>query len=277
MEQYALLDEEEEQRFARRWREFGDRHALDALVKSHLRLAAKVARRYRGYGLPISDITAEANVGLVVAATRFEPDRGSRFSTYALWWMKASIHDYILRSWSLVKIGTTGAQKKLFFRLRGEIRKLAGNTASLTPEVATIIAQNLDVTPQDVIEMDCRLRGDMSLNKPMDDDGRKVDWEAMLVDGSPDAEVILAEQDERAQRASALSAALDVLTDRERQVFEARRLTDNPPTLANLADQLEISPERVRQIENVAFEKVKRAAIGRLKPASLAFHQTTSA
>jgi RNA polymerase sigma-32 factor len=266
MEQYSLLDAEQEQQFARRWHELGDQAALHALVKSHLRLAAKVARHYRGYGLPLADIIAEANVGLVVAAQRFQPDRGSRFSTYALWWIKASIHEYILRSWSLVKIGTTAAQKKLFFRLRSEIRKVSNTPTSLTPEIANTVAQHLGVTTADVIEMDGRLRGDFSLNKPMDDDGQTAEWETMLVDDSPDAEVILAERDETTQQTSALSAALEVLTPRERQVFEARRLTDNPPTLAELASRMDISPERVRQIENHAFEKVKRAAVGHLKP-----------
>ncbi|WP_084799937.1 RNA polymerase factor sigma-32 [Bradyrhizobium sp. Ai1a-2] len=265
MEQYSLLDAEQEQQFARRWHELGDQAALHALVKSHLRLAAKVARHYRGYGLPLADVIAEANVGLVVAAQRFEPNRGSRFSTYALWWIKASIHEYILRSWSLVKIGTTAAQKKLFFRLRSEIRKVSNNRTTLTPEIANTVAEHLGVTAADVIEMDGRLRGDFSLNKPMDDDGQTAEWETMLVDDSPDAEVILAERDETTQQTSALSAALKVLTPRERQVFEARRLTDNPPTLAELASRLDISPERVRQIENHAFEKVKRAAVGYLR------------
>lgn len=266
MEQYSLLDAEQEQQFARRWQESGDQAALHALVKSHLRLAAKVARHYRGYGLPLADVIAEANVGLVVAAQRFEPDRGSRFSTYALWWIKASIHEYILRSWSLVKIGTTAAQKKLFFRLRGEIRKVSNNNpAPLTPEIANVVAEHLGVTAADVIEMDGRLRGDFSLNKPMNDDGQTAEWESMLVDDSPDAEVILVEQDETTQQTSALVAALKVLTPRERQVFEARRLNDNPPTLAELASRMDISPERVRQIENHAFEKVKRAAVGYLR------------
>jgi RNA polymerase sigma-32 factor len=277
MEHYCLLDAEQEQQFARRWQEFGDQAALHALVKSHLRLAAKVARHYRGYGLPLVDIIAEANVGLVVAAQRFEPNRGSRFSTYALWWIKASIHEYILRSWSLVKIGTTAAQKKLFFRLRGEIRKVSNNKpTSLTPEIANVVAEHLGVTAADVIEMDGRLRGDFSLNKPMDDDGQTAEWESMLVDDSPDAEVILAEQDETTQQTSALVAALKVLTPRERQVFEARRLNENPPTLAELANRMDISPERVRQIENHAFEKVKRAAVGHLKTDRLTSDKATT-
>ncbi|MCA6108195.1 RNA polymerase factor sigma-32 [Bradyrhizobium cenepequi] len=276
MEQYCLLDAEQEQQLARRWRELGDQAALHALVKSHLRLAAKVARHYRGYGLPLPDIIAEANVGLVVAAQRFEPDRGSRFSTYALWWIKANIHEYILRSWSLVKIGTTAAQKKLFFRLRSEIRKVSNNRTSLTPEIANVVAEHLGVTAADVIEMDGRLRGDFSLNKPMDDDGQAAEWETMLVDDSPDAEVMLAERDETSHQTSALLAALKVLTPRERQVFEARRLTENPPTLAELARRMDISPERVRQIENHAFEKVKRAAVGYLKTDRLTSDGPTS-
>ena len=260
IKRFEMLEQEQEQQLARRWQELGDRRAADALVTSHLRLAAKVAKRYQGYGFPLADIISEANLGLVVAATRYEPGRGSRFSTYALWWIKATIHDYILRSWSLVKIGTTAAQKKLFFRLRREMRKLADETASLTPEKAETIAQLLEVTPRDVIEMDCRLNGDLSLNRPVSGEDETADWQSMLVDQSPTAETILAEHDEAAQKSGALHAALDVLTARERRVFEARRLSENPPTLETLASELSISNERVRQIETSAFVKVKRAA-----------------
>jgi RNA polymerase sigma-32 factor len=263
---FDLLEQEQEQQLARRWHELGDRSAADALVTSHLRLAAKVARRYKGYGLPLADIVAEANLGLVVAATRYEAGRGSRFSTYALWWIKAAIHDYILRSWSLVKIGTTAAQKKLFFRLRREMMKLAGEAIELTPQAAEVIAKNLDVTPRDVIEMDCRLSGDLSLNKPIRSDDGAVEWEALLVDHSPSAEAILAEHDESTQQANALHAALDVLTERERRIFTARRLAETPPTLEKLAGELSISPERVRQIETRAFVKVKRAARRHFSP-----------
>src|SRR6201988_2913686 len=189
MEQYALLGVEEEQRFARRWREFGDRRALDALVRSHLKLAAKVARGYKGYGLPIADVVAEANVGLVVAATRFEPDHGARFSTYARWWIKASIHDYILRSWSLVKIGTTAAQKKLFFRLRSAKSKIAAlESGDLHPDQVALIAKNLDVTSQDVVDMNRRLGGDKSINAPMHNDGETGEWQDNLIDKSPSPE-----------------------------------------------------------------------------------------
>lgn len=258
---YALLEKGQEQQLARRWHEQGDRRATDILVTSHLRLAAKVARRYRGYGLPLADIVAEANLGLVIAASRFEPDRGARFSTYALWWIKATIHDYILRSWSLVKIGTTAAQRKLFFRLRQEMQKLAPQRAGLTPEIVTTVAERLQVAPRDVIEMDSRLAGDLSLNARVGDDEGSVEWEAMLVDDAPDAESIVAEHDESSRRGRALGAALEVLTGRERRVFEARRLSEPPITLEQVGRELSISSERVRQIEARAFAKVRRAAL----------------
>jgi RNA polymerase sigma-32 factor len=261
IKRFDLLERSREQQLARRWQERRDRSATDELITSHLRLAAKVARGYKGYGLPLADLIAEANLGLVIAASRFEPGRGARFSSYALWWIKATIHEYILRSWSLVKIGTTAAQKKLFFRLRGEMRKLAGETAVLTPEIAQAIADKLEVTARDVVEMDCRLSGDLSLNTRVGDDDRSTEWEAMLVDESPDAEVIIAEHDQIVRRSRALRAALDVLTERERRVFEARRLAEHPSTLDQLGRELSISSERVRQIETCAFAKVRRATI----------------
>ncbi|MGY4310830.1 RNA polymerase sigma factor RpoH [Bradyrhizobium sp. JR3.5] len=258
---YDLLERGREQQLARRWQERRDRSATDELVTSHLRLAAKVARGYKGYGLPIADLIAEANLGLVIAASRFEPGHGARFSSYAVWWIKATVHEFILRSWSLVKIGTTAAQKKLFFRLRGEMRKLAGETVALTPEVAQAIADKLDVTVRDVIEMDSRLGGDLSLNTRIGDGDRSTEWEAMLLDDAPDAEEIVAEHDETTRRSAALRAALEVLTERERRVFEARRLAEPPLTLDQLGCELSISSERVRQIETSAFAKVKRATI----------------
>jgi RNA polymerase sigma-32 factor len=262
---FKLLERGQEQQLARRWQEQRDRRATDALVTSHLRLAAKVARRYKGYGLPLADIISEANLGLVIAASRFEPGHGSRFSTYALWWIKATIHDYILRSWSLVKIGTTAAQRKLFFRLRREVQKLANGTAGLTPEIAVAVAESLEVTPRDVVEMDCRLTGDLSLNTPVSNDGGATEWGDTLVDEAPDAEAIVAEYDETTRQESALRAALGVLTGRERRVFEARRLTEDPPTLEQLGRELSISSERVRQIETSAFAKVRREAKRHLK------------
>ena len=258
---FDLLERGREQQLARSWQERRDRSATDELVTSHLRLAAKVARGYKGYGLPIADLIAEANLGLVIAASRFEPGRGARFSSYALWWMKATVHEYILRSWSLVKIGTTAAQKKLFFRLRSEMRKVAGEATVLTPKIAQAIADRLEVTARDVEEMDCRLSGDLSLNSRVSDDDRSTEWESMLVDETPSPEAIVAEHDQTTRRSEALRAALDGLTERERRVFEARRLAEPPLTLEQLACELSISSERVRQIETLAFAKVKRATI----------------
>lgn len=261
IKRFDFLERGREQQLAQRWQERRDKSATDELVTSHLRLAAKVARGYKGYGLPIADLIAEANLGLVIAASRFEPGHGARFSSYAVWWIKATVHEYILRSWSLVKIGTTAAQKKLFFRLRGEMRKLARETAVMTPEVAQVIADKLEVTARDVIEMDSRLCGDLSLNARVGDGDRSTEWEATLVDDAPDAEEIVAEHDETSRRTSALRAAMEVLTERERRVFEARRLAEPPVTLEQLASELSISSERVRQIETSAFAKVKRATI----------------
>jgi RNA polymerase sigma-32 factor len=268
IKRYVMLEPTREQQLARRWQEHGDRRATDALVTSHLRLAAKVARRYRRHDLPLADLIGEANLGLVIAASHFEPDRGARFSTYALWWIKAAIHDYILRSRSLVKIGTTSAQRKLFFGLKRAMSKAGGDRAGLTQEVAEAVARELVVPLREVIEMSSRLTGDVSLNAPVADDG-PTEWEAMLVDHSPSAEAIVAEQDESAQQARALHSALDVLTGRERRVFEARRLSEDPPSLDELGHELSISGERVRQIEALAFEKVKRAATTRLRSAAV--------
>jgi len=268
IKRYALLEQPREQELALRWQEHRDRRATDALVTSHLRLAAKVARRYQRHDLPLADLIGEANLGLVIAASHFEPGHGARFSTYALWWIKAAIHDYILRSRSLVKMGTTAAQRKLFFGFRRAMRKFGGDKMGLTQEVAEAVACELAVPLREVIEMSSRLTGDLSLNRPVNDDG-PTEWEATLVDQSPNAEAIVAEQDESAQKAKALHSALDVLTVRERRVFEARRLREDPPSLEELGRELSISGERVRQIETLAFEKVRRAATRNLRPALL--------
>nr|GAJ35912.1 RNA polymerase sigma-32 factor [Bradyrhizobium sp. DOA9] len=266
---YALLESGQEQQLARRWQETRDRRAADALVTSHLRLAAKLARGYRGYGLPLVDLIAEANLGLVIAASRFEPGHDARFSSYAIWWIKATIHDYILRSWSLVKIGTTAAQKRLFFKLRGEIRKVTGSAMEgLTPDVAELIAARLEVTAREVIEMDARLNGDTSLNARVGDGDSGTELEALLVDGAADAETMLADRDQTEQRSRALRAALDGLGPRERHIFQARRLTECPATLDQLASELSISSERVRQIEIRTFAKVKRAVMNTAHDAS---------
>lgn len=268
IKRYILLEPAREQQLARRWQDHRDRAATDVLVTSHLRLAAKVARRYQRYDLPLADLIGEANLGLVIAASHFEPGRGARFSSYALWWIKAAIHDYILRSRSLVKIGTTASQRKLFFGLRRAMRKFGGDREGLTQEVAEAVARELAVSVRDVIEMHSRLTGDLSLNVPIGDDG-PVEWEAMLVDQSPDAEAIVTDQDESAQRTKALHSALDVLSGRERRVLEARRMSEKPPSLEDLGRELSISGERVRQIETLAFEKVRRAATRHWKAVSL--------
>ena len=258
---FALLERDQEYELAKRWRERGDRDAANQLVTSHLRLAVKIAMGYRGYGLPVSEIIAEGNVGLMQALNRFEPEKGFRFATYAMWWIRACIQDYILRSWSLVKIGTTTNQKKLFFKLRSAKSKIAAlESGDLHPDQVALIAKNLDVTNQDVVDMNRRLGGDKSINAPMHNDGETGEWQDRLVDQSPSPEAIVVEQDEKDRRLKALVAAIDVLNDRERRIFEARRLVDEPLTLEDLAAKFNVSRERIRQIEARAFEKVRRAA-----------------
>jgi RNA polymerase sigma-32 factor len=258
---FAILERDQEYNLAKRWREDGDRDSANQLVTSHLRLAVKIAMGYRGYGLPVSELIAEANVGLMQALNRFEPEKGFRFATYAMWWIRASIHDYILRSWSLVKIGTTANQKKLFFKLRSAKSKIAAlESGDLHPDQVALIATNLDVTSQDVVDMNRRLGGDKSINAPMHNNGETGEWQDHLVDQSPSPEAIVVEQDEKERRLKALAAAIDVLDDRERRIFEARRLVDEPLTLEDLAASFNVSRERIRQIEARAFEKVRKAA-----------------
>ena len=258
---FAMLERNREFELAKRWREFGDREAADELVTSHLRLAAKIAMGYRGYGLPVSEMISEGNVGLMQALNRFEPEKGFRFATYAMWWIKACIQDYILRSWSLVKIGTTANQKKLFFKLRSAKNRIAAfESGDLRPDQVASIAQSLDVTSQDVIDMNRRLGGDKSINVPVHDDGDAAEWQDYLVDQSPSPEAIVVEQDERERQRKALIAAIDVLDGRERSIFEARFLADEPPTLEEISTKFKVSRERIRQIEVRAFEKVRKAA-----------------
>jgi RNA polymerase sigma-32 factor len=258
---FDLLERDQEYKLAKRWREHGDRDAAHQLVTSHLRLAAKIAMGYRGYGLPISEIISEGNVGLMQALNRFEPEKGFRFATYAMWWIRACIQDYILRSWSLVKIGTTANQKKLFFKLRSAKSKIAAfESGDLHPDQVALIAKDLDVTNQDVVDMNRRLSGDKSINAPLHDNGEVGEWQDHLVDQSPSPETIVVEQDERVHQHKALIAAIDVLEDRERRIFEARHLADEPLTLEDLAAQFNVSRERIRQIEVRAFEKVRKAA-----------------
>ena len=257
---FAILEKELEYRLAKRWREDGDRKAADQIVTSHLRLAAKIAKNYRGYGLPMSEVISEGNVGLMQAVNRFDPDRGFRFATYAIWWIRASIQDYILRSWSLVKIGTTASQKKLFFKLRSAKAKISAlENTELRPDQVTAIATTLGVEDQDVVDMNRRLGGDLSLNASIRDEENSGEWLEQLVDESPSPEAIVVELDEMDRRHDALVRAIGVLSDRERRIFEARHLADEPRTLEDLAMQFKVSRERVRQLEARAFEKVQAA------------------
>ena len=257
---FPMLEPQEEFMLAKSWREHGDRAAAHRLVTSHLRLVAKIAMGYRGYGLPISEVISEGNVGLMQAVKRFEPDKGFRLATYAMWWIKASIQEYILRSWSLVKMGTTANQKKLFFNLRKAKSKISAlQEGDLRPDQVQIIAKRLGVTEQDVVDMNRRLGGDASLNAPIREDGDSGEWQDWLADTSESQETVMAAHEELDNRRKALSSALDVLNERERRIFEARRLTDDPVTLEELAEEFGVSRERVRQIEVRAFEKVQKA------------------
>jgi RNA polymerase sigma-32 factor len=257
---FPMLEPHEEYMLAKRWREHGDRDAAHRLVTSHLRLVAKIAMGYRGYGLPIAEVISEGNVGLMQAVKRFEPEKGFRLATYAMWWIKAAIQEYILRSWSLVKMGTTANQKKLFFNLRKAKSKISAlEEGDMRPDQVKIIAKRLGVTEQDVIEMNRRLGGDVSLNAPIREEGDSGEWQDWLVDDSASQESRLAESEESDNRRQALGEALSVLNERERRIFEARRLADEPVTLEDLAAEFGVSRERVRQIEVRAFEKVQKA------------------
>ena len=262
---FPILEPQDEFMLAKRWREHGDRDAAHKLVTSHLRLVAKIAMGYRGYGLPISEVISEGNVGLMQAVKRFEPEKGFRLATYAMWWIKAAIQEYILRSWSLVKMGTTANQKKLFFNLRKAKSKISAlEEGDLRPDQVKLIAKRLGVTEQDVVDMNRRLGGDVSLNAPIRDDGDSGEWQDWLVDEVSDQETRLVEDEESDNRRKALGEALSVLNERERRIFEARRLADDPITLEDLAAEFGVSRERVRQIEVRAFEKVQRAVKNRI-------------
>jgi RNA polymerase sigma-32 factor len=260
IKRFPMLESQEEYILAKRRREHSDHDAAHRLVTSHLRLVAKIARRYRGYGLPISEMISEGNVGLMQAVKRFEPDKGFRLATYAMWWIKSAIQEYILRSWSLVKMGTTANQKKLFFNLRkAKSRISALEERDLRSDQVKLIAERLGVTEQEVVDMNSRLGGDVSLNSPIREEGDSGEWQDWLVDDSASQETRLAEREETDNRRKALGDALTVLNERERRIFEARRLADEPVTLEELADELGVSRERVRQIEMHAFEKLQKA------------------
>jgi RNA polymerase sigma-32 factor len=271
---FPMLDRREEYKLAKRWREEGDRDAAHKLVTSHLRLVAKIAKSYRGYGLPIADIISEGHVGLMQAVERFEPAKGFRFATYAVWWIKAAIQEYILRSWSLVKMGTTANQKKLFFHLREAKSKISVlDEGDMRPDHVKLIAKRLGVSEHHVTDMNRRLGGDVSLNAPMREDSDSGEWQDWLVDESPDQETMLAARDEFDNRRKALSDALGALNGRDRRILEGRRLAEDPITLAELADEFGVSRERVRQIEVGAFEKVQKAVKNRVAAIETPVHQ----
>ena len=257
---FPMLSPEEELSLAQRWRDVDDTGAAHKLVTSHLRLVAKIAMGYRGYGLPIGELIGEGNVGMMQAVKRFDPDRGFRLATYAMWWIRAAIQEYILHSWSLVKMGTTAAQKKLFFnlrRLKGQMQ--AFEDGDMKPEQVTKIARLLDVQEQEVVSMNRRLAApDNSLNAPLRQEG-EGEWQDWLVDDSDSQETVLAEREERTGRTTLLSDALQTLNDRERRILTERRLKDNPTTLEELSREYNISRERVRQIEVRAFERLQKA------------------
>jgi len=257
---FPMLEADEEYMLAKRWRENGDTEAAHKLVTSHLRLVAKIAMGYRGYGLPVSELISEGNVGMMQAVKRFDPERGFRLATYAMWWIRASIQEYILHSWSLVKIGTTAAQKKLFFNLRklkGQMQAI--EEGDLHPEQVAHIADALNVPEADVVSMNRRLAApDHSLNAPLRVDG-EGEWQDWLVDETESQETLIAENEELGKRRELLSAAMKTLNKRERHILEERRLKDEPTTLEDLSQEYGISRERVRQIEVRAFEKLQKA------------------
>ena len=258
---FPMLEQKEEYMLAKAWREHGDTDAAHRLVTSHLRLVAKIAMGYRGYGLPLGELISEGNVGMMQAVKRFEPDRGFRLATYAMWWIRAAIQEYILRSWSLVKMGTTAAQKKLFFNLRkvkGQIQAI--EEGDLHPEQVKEISERLGVTEDEVISMNRRMAGpDNSLNAPLRQDSESGEWQDWLVDDTADQEATLGESEEMELRREMLAAAMETLNEREMHILTERRLKDEPATLEDLSQEYGISRERVRQIEVRAFEKLQKA------------------
>ncbi len=259
IQRFPMLEPQDEYMLAKRWNEHGDGDAAHKLVTSHLRLVAKIAMGYRGYGLPISEVISEGNVGLMQAVKRFQSEKGFRLTTYAMWWIKAVIQEYILRSWSLVKMGPTANRKKLFFNLRKTKNKISAlEDGDLRPEQVKLLANRLGVTEQDVVDMNRRLSGDVSLNAAIRGDGDSGEWQDWLIDETANQETQLADSEETDNRLQALHDALTVLNPRERRIFEARHLTDDPVTLAELASEYGVSRERVRQIEANAFDKVQR-------------------
>ena len=265
IQRFPMLEPHEEDVLAKRWREHGDHEAAHKLVNSHLRLVAKIARRYRGYGLPISDVISEGNVGLMQAVQRFKPEKGFRFATYPAWWIRAAIQEYILHSWSLVRMATTVNRRKLFFNLRKAKNKISViDEGDMRHDQIETIAKRLGVTKQDVIDMNRWFSGDASLNAPIREDSDSGEWQDWLVDEGASQETTLATRDEYDHRRKTLASALCVLNGRERRIFEARRVAEDPITLADLASEFGVSPERVRQIDVRSFEKVQKAVKNRV-------------
>ena len=266
IKKFPMLKPEEEYMLAKRWKERGDLKSAQKLITSHLRLVAKIAMGYRGYGLPVSEMVSEGNIGLMQAVKKFEPEKGFKLATYAMWWIKASIQEYILRSWSLVKMGTTSAQKKLFFNLKKIKNQLSiNNVADLKSEHVEEISKRLNVKKEEVVSMNRRLLGkEKSLNAPVKDESG-TEWQDWLVDNKKDHEIILSEKQELNQRKNLMNEAMSVLNKREKEILTARRLSENISTLEDLSKKYEVSRERIRQIETKAFEKLQKAILAAAK------------
>jgi len=270
IKKFPMLDAAEEYMLAKNWKENGNLQSAHKLVTSHLRLVAKIAMGYRGYGLPVNELISEGNIGLMQAVKKFDPDKGFRLATYAMWWIKASIQEYVLRSWSLVKMGTTTAQKKLFFNLKKIKNQIAPNQeGDLKDEQVTEISKRLDVDSQEVVNMNRRMMGqEKSLNDPIKF-GETDEWQDWLVDDSLDQELIVSQKQEYDDKKELLNNAMNILNEREKEIIDARRLTENPKTLEELSKKYKISRERIRQIETKAFEKLQKAMINASKSKNL--------
>ena len=270
IKKFPMLDAEEEYMLAKNWKDRGNLKAAHKLVTSHLRLVAKIAMGYRGYGLPVNELISEGNIGLMQAVKKFDPDKGFRLATYAMWWIKAAIQEYVLRSWSLVKMGTTTAQKKLFFNLKKIKNQIApGQEGDLRDNQVKEISKRLDVDSDEVVNMNRRMMGqEKSLNSPIKE-GENDEWQDWLVDENLDQELILSQQQEYEDRKELLNNAMFILDDREKGIIKARRLDENPKTLEELSSKYKISRERVRQIETKAFEKLQKSMINASKSKNL--------
>ena len=270
IKKFPMLSAEEEYMLAKSWRDRGDLKSAQKLITSHLRLVAKIAMGYRGYGLPVSELVSEGNIGLMKAVKKFDPERGFRLATYAMWWIKASIQEYVIRSWSLVKIGTTTAQKKLFFNLNKLKNKLsANNTGDLSSEHVSEISKRLNVSEEEVVSMDRRLHGkEKSLNDPIKD-GEGTEWQDWIVDTKLDQELKLSQKQELNERKKLMNESITILNPREKEILTARRLSENIATLEELSKKYKISRERIRQIESKAFEKLQKAMLNAAKSSNL--------